>query len=73
MNYFEEVLEYVKMSKEDFFKIYNLPAVERAEEEERLYEEEPTKYGDYMHLLIAYHKVLKETEENIKDKWNRIF
>lgn len=62
MNYFEEVLKHVKMSKEDFFKIYNLPAAERAEEEERLYEEEPTKYGDYMHLLIAYHKTLKEKD-----------
>lgn len=59
MNYFEDVLKYVHMTREEFFKIYHLPDNERAEEEQRLYEYEPTKYGDYMHLLIAYNQLLK--------------
>lgn len=60
MSYFKEVLKHVRMTKEEFFKIYNLPKGERAEEEKRLYEYEPTKYGDYMHLVIAYNQSLKE-------------
>ena len=60
LEYFEHVLAHVKMTKEEFFQIYNLPAEERAKKEERLYEDEPSKYGDYMHLLIAYNKVLQE-------------
>ena len=62
MNWFENALKHVKLSKNEFFAIYNLSDAERAEEEQRLYDYEPTKYGDYMHLLIAYKKCLKEEE-----------
>ena len=60
IEYFEHVLANVRMTREEFFQIYNLPDDERAKEEERLYEEETNKYGDYMHLLIAYKGYLKE-------------
>ena len=63
MNYFEYVLKQVKMSKEEFFSIYNLSDTARVEEEERLYNNDLNKYGDYMHILIAYNKHLKEKEK----------
>lgn len=60
MSYFDRILEFVDMTKEEFLEIYNLNDYEREVKIEELRQNDYNKYGDYIHLQIAYHKLLKE-------------
>lgn len=60
MSYFDRVLDFVDMTKEEFFDIYNLPDYERWKKIHELEQNDYNKYGDYIHLQIAYHKLLKD-------------
>ena len=63
MTYFERILEVVKdkMTKEEFFKIYNASFDDEDENNKIL--EDPEKDAAFGHLFVAYFTTYPEKEE----------